>query len=232
MRVLAIVHEDDAGPGVFGEVARARDWEVVEWRIADGERCPGQPSSFHAVLSLGGAMHAHETDAHPWLADEEALLAALATDGVPVLGICLGAQLLARACGGASGVLAAPEIGWYDVQVTPAGAQDPVLGPLSRFSALQWHSCDFTPGENAVILATSERCTQACRIGPRAWCVQFHAEVTGEDFEAWMDEHLARGGTLEEPEALRALTRARISAWNELGRAMFGRFLDLAISRP
>jgi GMP synthase (glutamine-hydrolysing) len=236
VRLLAIVHEDDAGPGVFGDAAHSRGWDVVPWRIADGERCPDAPGAFDAVLSLGGAMHAHETDAHPWLAAEERLLSSLVQAAKPVLGICLGAQLLARATGGGTGYLRSPEIGWYDIEVTRPGRDDPLLSPLADgFRALQWHSCDFTPGPGATILATSERCTQACTVGPRAWCVQFHAEVTGTDFEAWLDHHLAHpdeGDAPADAQGLRDLTRARMAEWNELGRALFGRFLDVAAVSP
>jgi GMP synthase (glutamine-hydrolysing) len=235
MKLLSIVHEDDAGPGVFGEATRAREWELAHWRIAAGERCPEDPENFDAVLSLGGAMHAHERAAHAWLADEEAVLRRLARACRPVLGVCLGAQLLARATGGHSGYLPSPEIGWYDVTVRRAGGADPLLGSLAPgFSALQWHSCDFTPGPGAVVLAASERCVQACQVAPRAWAIQFHAEVTLSDFEAWLDQHLAHpevGDAPADPARLRADTRERIGAWNELGRDLFGRFLDVAQER-
>lgn len=231
MRVLAIVHEDDAGPGVFAQAAHARGVELIGWRIAAGERCPEDPRSYDAVLSLGGAMHAFQDDAHPWLADEHALLASLAGAGHPVLGVCLGAQILARATGGRSGPMPEPEIGWYDVEVTPAGREDPLLGALApRFGALQWHSCDFMPGSGAVGLAASARCQQAARVGPRAWSIQFHAEVTLANFEGWLDQHLAApqdGDAPADPEALRASTRSRIESWNALGRDLFGRFLDV-----
>jgi GMP synthase (glutamine-hydrolysing) len=236
VKLLAIVHEDDAGPGVFAEVADARGWELSYWRIAAGQRCPADPASFDAVLSLGGAMHAHERVAHPWLAEEELVLARLAHDARPVLGVCLGAQLLVRATGGQSGYLSAPEIGWYDVSVDSANGVDPLLAPLGpAFSALQWHSCDFTPAPDAVTLAASERCVQACRVAARAWAIQFHAEVTLTDFEAWLDAHMAHpevGDAPADPVALRGTTRERIGAWNDLGRGLFGRFLDAAAALP
>lgn len=232
MRLLAIVHEADAGPGVFATAAEHSGWEIVEWRIADGQRPPVKPDVCDAVLTLGGAMHAHQTDAHPWIAEEQALLARLVAAGRPVLGICLGAQLLALATGGRSGYLDVPEIGWYDVAVTPAGREDPLMAPLADgFSALQWHSCDFTPVPGAVTLAASAACAQVCRVGANAWSVQFHAEVTGEDFEAWLDQHLAHpdeGDAPADPEALRAITRERIGAWNQLGRDLCDRFLAVA----
>ncbi|HZU40855.1 MAG TPA: type 1 glutamine amidotransferase [Solirubrobacteraceae bacterium] len=232
MRVLALVHEDDAGPGVFLDAARARRTEVVPWRIAAGERCPGDPESYDALLVLGGSMHADERARHPWLADEDALLAAALDRRQSVLGVCLGAQTLARAGAGSTGRLAEPEIGWYEVRLSLAGRLDPLLGPLgSAFHALQWHSCDFALPATGVALASSERCLQAFRFGETAWGIQFHAEVTLADFEAWLDQHLADPGSgdgPDDPERLRLRTRELIDGWNALGRALFGRFLDQA----
>lgn len=231
MRILAIVHDADAGPGVFGELARERGHELHDWGIAAGSRAPEAPAGYDAVLSLGGSMDAHEYDRHPWLAEEQALLGELARAGRPVLGVCLGAQILARAAGGDSGPMAEPEIGWCEVQVSETGTGDPLLGPLAPgFSALQWHSCAFTTPPGTPPLAGSRRCPQAYRAGERAWGIQFHAEVTLADFERWIDDHLAHenGHGPADPEALRAQTRARIGAWNAFGRALFGRFLDAA----
>ncbi len=233
MRVLAIVHEADAGPGVFAEVTGERGDRLDAWRIDRGERCPAAPETYDAVLTLGGAMHAHEHEAHPWLAEEETLLRGLVGAGRPVLGVCLGSQLLARAGGGESRLLAEPEIGWYEVRLDAGGRSDPLLGPLDGgFSALQWHSCEFTLPPGAVALASSARCLQAFRLGPGpAWGIQFHAEVTGSDFESWIEQHLAAPDDDDgprDPEALRSQTHAAIAAWNALGRGIFGRFLDQA----
>src|SRR5579862_3094811 len=100
MRVLAIVHEDDAGPGVFADAARARGDELVPWRIAGGEARPDDLEVFGALVVLGGSMDADQQEAHPWLAEENAVLAAALERRQPVLGICLGAQTLTRAAGG------------------------------------------------------------------------------------------------------------------------------------
>lgn len=232
MRILAIVHEDDAGPGVFSDVARARGDELVEWRIAQGEARPDDPHGYGATLVLGGSMHADEHDRHPWLVEEQRLLSGLLEAGRPMLGVCLGAQVLARAGGGTTGRLAEPEIGWYEVTIGHAGSLDPVLGPLGpSFQALQWHSCQFTPGLTSERLAASERCEQAYRIGELAWGIQFHAEVTLSDFESWLDyhrDHPDDGDGPADSDALRSRTRPLMPGWNALGRALFGRFLDQA----
>src|SRR5262245_53824062 len=126
MRILAISHHRDAGPGVFGESARQDGHELVDW-FAPTEPVP-ELDGFGAVMVFGGTMHVDQEDAHPWLRDEKALLAELLDADVPVLGVCLGSQLLAEAGGAAPRRLPAPEIGWHEIELTPEGAADPVIG--------------------------------------------------------------------------------------------------------
>ena len=96
-------------------------------------------------------------------------------------------QLLARAAGAWVGPLPVPEIGWFDVELTAAGVDDPVLGALPRtFSALQWHHYTYGVPEGAVELARSEACTQAFRLGEACWGVQFHPEVTQSQLDGWI----------------------------------------------
>jgi GMP synthase (glutamine-hydrolysing) len=232
MRVLAIVHQVDAGPGVFADAARARGARLEPWTVAEGGSPPDDPGAYGAVLTFGGAMHVDHEDRHPWLREEKALLAELLERRVPLLGVCLGAQLVAEAAGGAPRRASQPEIGWYDVQVTEEGAADPLLGPLfPAFEAFQWHSYEFPLPPGASSLARSESCLQAYRIDESAWGIQFHAEVTPEDADAWIgdyrsDEDAVR--VLRDPDALRRRTRAAIGAWNELGRGLCERFLAAA----
>lgn len=231
MRALAVVHEDDTGPGVFVEAAMAVGWELEQWRIAAGERCPDDPFAYEAVVSCGGSMHAHEHDRFAWLVQEETLLRELSAAGRPVLGVCLGSQLLARATGGTTSEMDEPEIGWYRVQLSAGARDDPLLAALEpSFQSLQWHSCEFQPGPGSLTLAESASCPQAFRVGERAWGIQFHAEVTLTDFESWLDSYSGAptGDGPADVEALRGETRAGIEAWNELGRGMFARFLDVA----
>jgi GMP synthase (glutamine-hydrolysing) len=235
MRALAIVHQPDAGPGVFAEAARERGWSLQTWSIADGGESPEDPSSFDAVLSFGGAVHADQEERHPWLAREKRLLARLLAENVPLLGVCLGAQLLAEAAGAPTRRASEPEIGWYQVRTTDAGALDPLLGPLApEFTAFQWHSyaCSLPPG--AVALAESPICLQAFRIGGRAWGTQFHAEVSREDARHWIadyrsDEDAVRMGL--DRAALGAATERAVAGWNIVGRGICSRFLDRVAER-
>jgi GMP synthase (glutamine-hydrolysing) len=231
MRTLAIVHQPDAGPGVFAEEMRARGVELDEWMLSErGAGPPREIADYDAVLTFGGAMHADQEDRHPWLRFEKDFLAAMLEDGMPVMAVCLGGQLLAEAAGGVARRLDEPEIGWFEVEVTEEGAADPVIGPLApSFTGFQWHSYQAVLPEGATILARNRVCTQAYRVGEQAWGIQFHAEVSAADVGHWIDgyqvdEDAVRIGV--DPEKLRKETEPRIGDWNRLGRELCGRFLD------
>jgi GMP synthase (glutamine-hydrolysing) len=232
VRCLAISHQRDAGPGVFAGAAESAGWRLDGWHIAESADPPGDPAGYDAVMTFGGAMHADQEDALGWLAAEKRLLAVLAQQGKPLLGVCLGAQLLAEAAGGSARRAAAPEIGWGQVEVTGEAEADPLLGPLAPgFSAFQWHSyeCVLPPG--AVALATSPVCLQAYRVGDRAWGIQFHAEVSPDDVSHWIDDYRSDEDAVRiglDPDALRAETMPRIKQWNRLGAELCRRFLEAA----
>lgn len=229
MRVLAIVHQRDAGAGVFADAVKACGASLDTWLRAETDAPPGDPATYDAVMVFGGAMHADQEEAHPWLRDVKALLRDLLERDVPTLGVCLGAQLLAEAAGAAPRRAREPEIGWHAVGVTAEGARDALLAPLApAFTAFQWHSYEFPLPPCATPLARSAVCLQAFRIGS-AVGIQFHAEVGAADALAWIadyrsDEDAVRIGV--DPEALRRETRAAIGAWNALGRSFCARFVD------
>jgi GMP synthase (glutamine-hydrolysing) len=231
VRVLAIVHEADAGPGVFAQAIRERGAELHEWRPDEGPP-PADPRDYDAVLTFGGAMHPDQQDRHPWLDEERALLAELIAHDVPLLGVCLGAQLLAGAAGARVRRADEPEIGWYPVHTSDAARSDPLLNALPRdFDALEWHSYEFELPPGATALAASDRCLQAFRISERAWAIQFHAEVTMADFDSWLADYGSDPDAVAlnlDRDALGTATRERIQAWNDLGRGLCARFLELS----
>jgi GMP synthase-like glutamine amidotransferase len=230
MRVLALIHGKDAGPGVLGEeiVASGADMEIASYALGE---LPKEPlGGYDAALVMGGSMNVHEVDGHPWIDQERRAIADLLDNDVPFLGICLGSQLLAAVTGGTVSRVSDPEIGWYDVETTAAAASDPVLGSLpARFTAYQWHSycSDLPPG--AVELATSPVCLQAYRLGDNAWGTQFHAEVTSQICNGWIESYdtdpdaIALGFDQEEA---RAAVAQNIGRWNEIGRELARGFLS------
>jgi GMP synthase (glutamine-hydrolysing) len=230
VKILVIVHQDDAGPGVFADSFDGHDAE--EWRPAGGEE---PPAAFDALVVFGGGMHVDEEAEHPWLGAEKRLLAEALEHSLPTLGVCLGAQLVAEAAGASVGPAVRPEVGWCDVDLTEDARLDPLLrGMPGRLRAFEWHSYAFDLPPGAVALARSEVGLQAYRIGELAWGVQFHAEVTAETLAAWSDaygdddEVHAAGADLA---AVARETEQRIEAWNDFGRTLCSRFLERAGDR-
>ena len=228
MKVVAAVHQDDGGPVVFGQVIRELGHELLEWRPVDGP----PPDGADAALVFGGSMHVDQEDEHPWLVPEGEWIRSLLRDEVPTLGVCLGSELLASAAGWPVVRLPRSEIGWHDVELTPAGPGDPLLSVAApRFPAFQWHSYAVEPPDEGAVLAVNPACAQAYRVGKRAWGIQFHAEVDGAAIEYWLDDG-ADGDDVREVgldiEAERRRTRREIPAWNDFGRALCGRFLEVA----
>ena len=232
MRALAIVHQRDAGAGVFTDATTASGWELDRWIPAEEAAPPRDPLDYDAVLVLGGAMNVDDDDRLSWLAAEKKLLRELLEWRVPLLGVCLGAQLVAEAAGAAPRRAAEPEIGWFEVELTPEAGRDPVVGGMpQRFEAFQWHSYEFPLPPNAVPLARSPVCLQAFRMNDRAWGIQFHAEVSLEIVEDWIDDYRSDEDAVRiglDDEALRRRSRESIRRWNALGRELWRRFLSVA----
>lgn len=231
MRVLTIVHQRDAGAGVFGDAALEHGHELVEWLPTNGP--PPGADGLDAAMVFGGAMHVDQEGDNPWMAAEKALLADLLDREVPMLGACLGAQLLAAVAGAAPRPAARPEIGWHEIELTAAGRDDPLLAPLpDRLEVFEWHSYEAPLPDGAVALASSPVCLQAYRLdGARVWGLQFHAEVTMRELNAWLDSYKGDADAVRagvDPEALRAECALRIEASNALGRGIAARFLAAA----
>lgn len=230
--MLAIVHQPEAGPGVFVDAIRDAGATLDTWHIPASPESPEDPLAYDAVLTFGGAMHPNQVDEHPWLVREKAVLAELLAHQVPLLGVCLGAQLVGEAAGSEARRARAPEIGWYAVETTGEASADPLIATLPpSYDALQWHSYEVPLPPDAVALARSDTCLQAYRVGQCAWGIQFHAEVTLQDFEAWLDDYRSDPDAVAlglDPEQLRSQTRAVIGEWNRLGRELCARFLATA----
>jgi GMP synthase-like glutamine amidotransferase len=219
VRILSVVHSEHAGTSLFRPVGH----ELEEWSFATRGTPP--PDAWDAYMVFGGSMHADQDALHPWLADETTWLQGLVERGAPTLGVCLGAQMLARAAGAQVGPLeGGPEIGWYEVE--RCGGGDPVLDALpQRFDAFEWHHYTYAVPDGAVELARSERATQAFRLGDACWAVQFHPEVTHAQVLGWIADKADPPG---DADALRAETAAKIERWNELGLALCDAFVGAA----
>lgn len=189
--ILVIKNVSIEGPGTIGEFFKNTKWQVetIELRKSDG--LPVDLEHIEAVIILGGPMNVYEEVEFPFLKDEDLFLKQAIEEEVPILGVCLGAQLLAKACGSKVRRSEKEEIGWDRVSLTKNGKRDPLFrGMGEELDVFQWHQDTFEIPEKAALLATSNNCkNQAFRFGKNAYGLQFHIEVTDKEIEDWSDEY-------------------------------------------
>lgn len=220
MRVVAVTHGPNVGPGVFGAAVEEAGHELEEWCVPLGA---APPEGADAYFVFGGAMHPDQDEHHPWLADEHRFLVDVLEHGTPLLGVCLGAQMVARAAGASVRPAPEAEVGWLPVELTDEAADDPVFSSLpQRFDAFEWHHYTYDVPPGATELARSATCTQAFRLA-NAWAIQFHAEVTEPQIEEWLS---LDGADVPDEAAFRSATRRHIGEWNRFGKQLARSFLE------
>ena len=188
MRVLAFRHVPFEGLGLIESVLEARG---IPFDYCDfyrpGEVLPDE-NRYDGLIFMGWPMSVN--DELPFLVEEMRLIERAAARGTPMLGICLGSQMIAKALGGRVYRNAEKEIGWFDISLTEEGRSDPLLGGLAPSeNVFHWHGDTFDLPREAVHLAYSQRTAhQAYRIGPAIYGLQFHLEVTPEMIVDWSDQ--------------------------------------------
>lgn len=187
MRVAIVENTRITHHGLVGVALHERAALIDQLKPWTGQPLPAAPDA-DALIVFGGEQAATDDHTHPYLPDLARLMQAYTAVDKPVLGICLGSQLLARAYGGENHLGTAPEFGWTDVTLTDAGRQDPVLSHLPEtFPVFQWHSDTFTLPAGAAHLATSATAQhQAFRIGRATYGTQFHFEASRPVVADWL----------------------------------------------
>ena len=232
-RVLALVFDRDDPPGylseTMGEVGVV--WQAVN---AEEEAIP-DPAEFGALLAMGGPQHVGRHGDHPYLDDAVAAMRRAVDKDVPVLGVCLGGQLLAYAMGAEVRRHTSTPIGFYEVQLTEEGRRDPLFAGLPGYQQVfHWHEDTFDIPRGAVQLATNpDTQNQAFRYGRHAYGTQYHIELTPAMLDAWIlgppfHQEIVKwigedGATRVVEEGHRVYPRYR-----EHTRIMFGNFLRIA----
>jgi GMP synthase-like glutamine amidotransferase len=188
VRVVVFQHLACEHPGIWRDFLREDGVDVTTVELDAGDAIPSLDSA-DALLVFGGPMNVDEHDRFSWLAPETARIREAALGGMPIVGVCLGGQLLARALGAPVTRGQQPEIGLLNVDLTDAGTADPLfVGWPRRAPVVQWHSDTFALPAGATLLATSPACrNQAFRYGSRAYGLQFHPEVTADMVAEWAD---------------------------------------------
>jgi len=188
LSVLVFQHDPHDGPGYLGEALLERGARLTIIRLDEDEAVP-DPSAYDMLLVMGGAMNVYQEDKYPWLLQETHAISRVVAAGKPVLGVCLGGQLLAKALGAKVHLGAATEIGLTQITLTEAGESDPLFEGLSQVEAVEWHDDTFDIPSGAIVLARSEGCAhQAFRFGQWVYGLQFHPEVSPMMLAEWIKE--------------------------------------------
>ena len=235
LRLVVLQHLHSEHPGSFSDVIGERDIDVTTVELDDGDPLPALGDA-DAILVMGGPMSANDDDDHPWLAGERAFIRDAVQAGVPVLGACLGAQLLAASLDAAVyPAPSGPEVALGPVEVTAAGAEDPVFAGLApSFIACHWHGDTYDLPRGAELLASTAQCpNQAFRVGDSAYAVQFHVEPTTEQIAQWrqIPGYLAALEAVMDAEAADAFlsdTEARVPELSAISRKLMSAWLDVA----
>lgn len=226
MRVCCLQHAEHEDLGSLEPWLAARGYPLLRLRMY-ADQPPPRPEAFDWLILLGGPMNVDDHAEYPWLVAEKALLRNALAAGKRVLGICLGAQLLAQALGGTVGAHRNAEIGWFPVQLTAEGRAHPWCAELpERFCAFHWHGDTYTLPVGATRLAYSEACAeQAFAAGDRVLGLQFHLEVTEADARRWLQcDPPAAGRYVQSAEEILSCPQ-RFSQSNRWLGALLERFL-------
>jgi GMP synthase-like glutamine amidotransferase len=233
--IYALYHTPEETLGLIKTCLDERRFRVAEYPVYEGGPVPSFLPAMSALIIMGGPMNVDETQLYPFLDAEVKLITQVVSAGRPVLGICLGAQLLAKALGARVYSSRVREVGWHRIELLPAARKDRLFfSAPGSFDVLQWHGDTFDLPEGAVHLVQSDRCAnQAFRWGASAWGLQFHLEVTPEMVDDWVRAegaiaYIRSAG--EDPEELSEKAPAVFSGLRPVARQIFFSFLDLCDS--
>ncbi|KAA9130447.1 type 1 glutamine amidotransferase [Marinihelvus fidelis] len=232
-KVLVFQHVASEPLGTLDPMLRRRGHRI---RYINFHRNPdAQPNidRYQALIVLGGPMMPDQQDRYPHLRTEMHCIERALARNMPVLGICLGSQLLAHTLGAPTKPAREWEIGWYDVEPTAAAKDDPVLCRLGRSRPIfQWHGYTFDLPDGATRLARSQRCeNQAFRVGEQAYGFQFHLELDGRLINRWLKlptmlDELHTSGVPHDAQSIWRQTHELIDGSIALSDEVFGAFLD------
>ena len=185
--ILITKHIDIEGPGTIEDYFEKQGYRLKIINLHKGQHLPENFKGIEAIIFLGGPMNVYEEDKFPFLKEEDGFLKRAIKKEVPLLGICLGSQLIAKACGVRVTKSPVKEVGWFKVRLQRGARNDPLFkGLAEEIDVFQWHEDTFDIPEEGVLLATSAGCShQAFKIGRCAYGIQFHIEVTETIITDW-----------------------------------------------
>jgi len=239
MKILVLQHCPVTPVGILGEALEARGAALDIRMPHHGVPLPDSPAAFDGLVVLGGPMHAGDDGGYPAFPPMLELIRRFHEQAKPVLGVCLGAQLVSRAFGGRVWPFGGLEVGYLPVRMTPAGRRDPLLrGMPTEFHIMQLHEDSFDLPAGAVRLMSSTACAnQALRIGRTTYGFQFHFEVTRSDAvnfprDCWssLERHYGELAELVAADSVRSVA-AHFESGAEFTRRLAARWLGLVAER-
>ncbi len=224
--ILFIKHIAIEGPETLAPFLRSKGFQLKEIDLSKGDSLPKVGAYDHtplqAVFCLGGPMNVYEEEKYPFLKEEDTFIKRILEKEIPFIGICLGAQLLAKACG--AGIVKSPEkeMGFSKVTLTPEGKNDPLFSGMDpEIEVFQWHEDMFEipvganplsgTGGRSPVLATSQACpNQVFKVGKNAYGLQFHVEITDKSIREWSGAYFKK-----EDQALQAHSRQMLEDYQQ-----------------
>lgn len=256
--LLVIEHVPHERLGTFEPAFEAAGLRLATFRACDSNASWPSLEAVQGIVGMGGPMSVYQQATYPWIAKELALLREAVERGLPVLGVCLGAQMLASALGATVRPAPQKEIGWYPLMREPGAEGDPLFEPFGQTETVfQWHGDTFALPKGAVRLASSPLCPepldsasprsgfdlhgtrgieQAFRYGTNAYGLQFHLEVTEAMIRAWMrnpgnQAELAGLTGLMDPMTIRRQSPQHIEQLGQLAHHVATAFARLVLGR-
>lgn len=227
--ILVFQHEPEEGLGTFAHILERQNIGCRHIRLFRDEVPNDNWDEIRALVILGGPMGAYEEEKYPFLKWEKTIIRTAIKNGIPLLGVCLGAQLIASAAGAGVHQGNFKEVGWYPISMTLEGEMDPLLGHIpNKAIVFHWHGDSFDLPRGAHRLASSSYyLNQAFRLGRNVYGLQFHLEITPSMVERWLDEQwkeLAQVPYIS-PDKIRADTGSYSPTLKHYGERFFSEFI-------
>ena len=232
--ILIIKHIPIEGPGRIKRILNQRKISCHIIELSQEDKLSPSPKAFEAIILLGGPMNVYEEEKYPFLNEVNSFIQVAFNENIPLLGICLGAQLIAKAAGAKVYRAENKEIGWSKVTLTPAGISDPLFKNFpDNFPVFQWHGDTFDIPEQGELLGFSDSCkNQVFRYGYATYGLQFHMEITAEMIKDWMlfydDElkGLVKAGIVDRHDIVQN-TYKKLDSYYECSDTLFSNYFHL-----